>query len=235
MGWQPNTHLAPVRQILKIRNYLSTKNKNTCINWTPGHAIIRGNDLADTLAKAAAEEAKKLDAGLNVITHQDIKLASHKSAQSKWQLRWDLSARGRHAYMLMPKVGVKSTKDFPTKRAYTERVLLKTGYAALNSYLHKIGIASSPSCGCGHPAETVSHFLLDCPLHEAARDRLEFEIGKATGEYHPSLETLLGEGPDDHFTQHRNEIQMRLDDFISDSKRFSRADVKSVSAMSSQA
>lgn len=47
---------------------------------------------------------------------------------------------------------------------------LRTGMTALNSYLHKIGVAESDMCDCGQAAETVEHFLFRCKKWTTQRE-----------------------------------------------------------------
>ena len=42
---------------------------------------------------------------------------------------------------------------------------LRTGYARLNEYLHKVNVKESNKFQCG-AVESVSHYLLFCPLFE---------------------------------------------------------------------
>jgi ribonuclease HI len=44
-------------------------------NWTPRHASIKGNEIADQLAKEAAKEAEALEVNTQVFTKQDIRKA----------------------------------------------------------------------------------------------------------------------------------------------------------------
>ena len=67
---------------------------------------------------------------------------------------------------------------------------LRTGHAPLSYHLHRITKADSPACPeCGHPRETVAHFLLDCVTYRAARARMAFRLGPAAH----SLQALLTE------------------------------------------
>ena len=60
-------------------------------NWTPGHASIKGNEIADELAK----EAEALEVNTQVFTKQDIrkaardvvtkKMASKMGQQQQWE------------------------------------------------------------------------------------------------------------------------------------------------------
>ena len=54
-------------------------------NWTPGHASIKGNEIADQLAKEAAKEAEALEVNTQVFTKQDIRKAARDAVTKKWQ------------------------------------------------------------------------------------------------------------------------------------------------------
>ena len=45
-------------------------------NWTPGHAIIKGNEIADQLAKEAAKEAEAWKLNTQTFTKEDIRKAA---------------------------------------------------------------------------------------------------------------------------------------------------------------
>ena len=56
------------------------------IHWTPGHANVNGNEIADRLAKEAANEAEQNQSDThNTITKQDVKKAARDHIMEKWQ------------------------------------------------------------------------------------------------------------------------------------------------------
>ncbi|XP_053381875.1 uncharacterized protein LOC128549318 [Mercenaria mercenaria] len=73
----------------------------TDIAWTPGHANIFGNEIADRLAKEAASEAETMGESNIPTTLQDIKKAAKKSCEMKWQNRWQLTDTGRHLHQCL--------------------------------------------------------------------------------------------------------------------------------------
>ena len=74
------------------------------ISWTPGHADIKGNELADKLAKEAAEEAKEMDDSSVVVIMEVTKSAAKRSGVKKWQEMWEKSERGRALYIYRPEL-----------------------------------------------------------------------------------------------------------------------------------
>ena len=68
------------------------------INWTPGHAEIEGNEIADMLAKQGADEAEEMPDVTEAVTILDVKAAIRESGFEKWQQRWEASSTGRHLF-----------------------------------------------------------------------------------------------------------------------------------------
>ena len=69
---------------------------------------------------------------------------------------------------------------------------LKLTHMPLNTYLKRIGRATSTRCpACGAEEETIDHFLLDCPNYAYERwalNRQAIKIGKQL-----TRETIMGE------------------------------------------
>ena len=49
---------------------------------------------------------------------------------------------------------------------------LRVGMSHLNAHLYPIQLSETPQCQCGSSIETLHHFVLNCPLHQNARDHL---------------------------------------------------------------
>jgi len=191
------------------------------IHWTPGHADINGNEIADCLAKEAAKEADQLpttDAHIT-ITKQDIKKAAKDHVMMKWQKRWELSDRGRFYYNYHQNVKQKCNHDFPDKSSATIINNLRSGYAKLNDYCHKINITESPNCQCGEK-ETVEHFILYCEQYEEAREKLVREQFLLSGTLHLDLEILLTVGKQEDETLTETERARLLTQYVKETNRF---------------
>ena len=98
LGWESNNYKQTVKDTMVAIKNLQDKGVGTQIEWTPGHANIEGNEIADLLAKEAATAAADLDPSSSVTTFDDIKQAAHKTGVAKWQHQWDSSERGQHFY-----------------------------------------------------------------------------------------------------------------------------------------
>ena len=55
------------------------------IQWSPGHANISANEIADMLAKEAAKEAEEMTDVAGIANQPDVKSAARQSVKSKWQ------------------------------------------------------------------------------------------------------------------------------------------------------
>jgi hypothetical protein len=77
----------------------------------------------------------------------------------KWQNRWNFSNRGRFYHNFHHQVKTKTIHDFPNKKNSTVIYNLRSGYAKLNDYCHKLNITESANCQCGEK-ETVLYSSL---------------------------------------------------------------------------
>ena len=108
LGWTATSYKKSVEDIkLRIID-LEKSCLETNIKWTPGHADIRSNCIADELAKEAAEEAKSFPEDSQILTWADFKKFARVSCCIKWQRSWDASDTGRHLYEYKPKVSLKT-------------------------------------------------------------------------------------------------------------------------------
>ena len=65
---------------------------------------------------------------------------------------------------------------------------LRVGHAPSNQHLHRFNKIASPQCpACGHPKETVEHFLIHCPKYAHKRWPLLRNVRGGT----PKLSRLL--------------------------------------------
>ena len=137
----------------------------------------------------------------------------------KWQNRWNFNInRGRFYHNFHHQVKTKNLHDFPNKKISTVIYNLRSGYAKLNDYCHKLNITESANCQCGE-RETVEHYILHCDqyMYEEARENCMFLL---SGSMHLSLEVLLTVGEDEEVSLTETEQIRLLADYIQETKCF---------------
>jgi hypothetical protein len=185
-------------------------------NWTPGHASIKGNEIADQLVKEAAKEAEALEVTTQVFTKQDIRKAARDVVMKKWQVRWDSSNSGRHYYRFHKVLKDKVKKYLPNKRLYTVINSLRTGYSKLNAYqFHLNQHLKNDKCEHCNQREDVEHYLLNCIKYENERERLLQKLYFIRGNIKLDLDILLEVNSPD-----MENILPALAEFIEETDRF---------------
>ena len=221
LGWTPTSYQGTIGKIKKQIEGLKQKGLTIDIAWTPGHADIAGNEIADRLAKEAAKEAEGIDETQDrIVTAVDIKTAVKVSCMKKWQRRWDLSNSGRELYTHRKNVGVK--KNNLVHQKYPRVVSkLRTGYC-LNEYFHKIGVVDTPYCKCGE-IESCEHYVIECSDLQDLRERLRFKIWQQTGLDIWSMEAFLTIAIKDQYEQDRLIINEVFEEFLEKSGRLTKS------------
>ena len=160
-------------QVLNYSNIIRDKGASIELIWVPGHRNIKGNELADKLAK----EGLKLRYSNSTTTS-----LAYIGQQIRTTKRLDWS------HSLYTSKGSAYSKTFgwrirPTILANSRRTIssaffqLKLGHGHFNSYLHKLGHSPYNTCLCG-PKQTPMHLLLDCKISNirTARDKVKKEL-----------------------------------------------------------
>ena len=222
LNWASTNFTVVISQIKSLLNQLPSTAFEVSIHWTPGHATIAGNEIADRLAKDAAQQASKMPMDTSVVTNQDIKSAAKESIISKWQQRWDISETGRFLYTFKPLVDGKLYLDLPSKDLFPIIHQLRTGYCKLNEYRFKVNQCESLECDCGE-IETVQHFLLEFPLYEEERDQLLKNLFSQLGINFLDMDLLLGYSENENIPGWRESIINELGQYLARTGRlFSR-------------
>ena len=170
LGWETTSHKGTVLEGKAGIQSLQEEGVSLEISWTPGHSEIRVNELADQLAKEAANEALEMAEDHSVVTLDDVKSAAKLSGRMKWQERWDASEPGMTLNQFRPTVGYKSRvpHQFGTVSLERRVTQLRTGYVTLRDHLYKLGLVDTKLCQYGKH-ETVQHYLLACPMRIKGR------------------------------------------------------------------
>lgn len=143
----------------EILSILSTTSKFISFNWVRGHSGVEGNELADRLAKSAAEDAA-VSLSFLPIPSSHLKLTLKKRYMHLWQLRWNASLVGRYTYQFIPKIHL----DHLIQDRYL--IFFFTNHGPFAEHLYIIGKTDSPLCVCGGLGSSV-HYILECCLTRA--------------------------------------------------------------------
>ncbi|XP_062525559.1 uncharacterized protein LOC134199209 [Bombyx mori] len=139
--------------ILEIRNIIfQCMNLNLKISfaWIPSHCGIKGNEIADTLAKEA------ISCG-DVFPFKnytcDLVNLSQDFLHSSWQSSWTESSqsKGKSYSTIQPTIPSKPWffKIHFAKRVTTCLIRMRLGHVSTPAHLFKFKIVDNPACDCG--------------------------------------------------------------------------------------
>jgi hypothetical protein len=116
------------------------------IIWIPGHHEIAGNERANSEAKHAATNSTLSQQ----FKHKPLKSSRVQyikdAAKKQWQKEWAENTKtGTHLQGITRRgnCGPKLYNQINNRRTTTQIAQLRTGYCALNKYLHRFGRRSS--------------------------------------------------------------------------------------------
>ena len=148
---------------IKINSFLEEYNITLVIQWIPSHCNIPGNERADTLAKKGAAKEQSSKPVLQATVKQILK----SNTKIEWLNSWAKSEKGRSMFKYISKPNPKDQTNLLKRKDQVIIFRLRSKHVQLNSHLSRITKDHQPNCTlCGHPDETVQHFLFDCPALE---------------------------------------------------------------------
>ena len=133
----------------------SCQDHTLVLQWIPSHCNIRGNDMADTLAKEGSSKEQE-DTSTN---YQEAKSIIKAKFRRQWLQEHPDFNRSNPYYLL-------------TRSEQVIIFRLRTGHNRLNHHLFtKFRIGQTDQCPCQTGSMTTEHLLQSCPLHDDLRDR----------------------------------------------------------------
>jgi ribonuclease HI len=161
-----------ITAILESLEKLRARQVNITLRWVPAHSGVIGNEKAHQAAQSAASN------NLN-------SLAVHQQRLKSSTLLWARSAIpppeksdkdneyfSKHTDQALPGKHTKALYNTINKNDASILAQLRTGKCRLNHYLYRINAVESDICECGRHAETVKHFLFQCPRWEEKRNKM---------------------------------------------------------------
>ncbi|XP_020297379.1 uncharacterized protein LOC109861935 [Pseudomyrmex gracilis] len=158
------TESSVVWDCMQTLNRLGDHNKITLI-WVPGHQGIRGNEIADSLAKLGTlEEPAGQKVGVPFAVEKNyIKGRLKREHQDSWKKLKSC----RQAKLLMSQPSSSRVKELLAmdKDRLRLSIGLLTGHWAFKVHLYNMGLADEANCRlCGEKKEDSKHILCRCPF-----------------------------------------------------------------------
>jgi hypothetical protein len=134
--------------------------------WVSGHAGIRGNEIADELARVGSSMGFLGPEPALRVSRRDIQNKLCRCLVNQHWASWrGLGGTQRQARELIsgPSLGTKA-KLLPVNRTQSRAVIgLLAGHNTLRRHLHLLGLLGSPLCRkCGVKEKTSGHILCEC-------------------------------------------------------------------------
>jgi hypothetical protein len=120
---------------LKIREWKIT------LCWVKAHAGIRGNELADTLAKKVATN-KTIPESYNKIPKSVVIKESEDESTKKWQRNWTQTLKGKTTKEYFPDVAERLNLKLQLTQNFTAIV---SGHGKKRDYLHRFNRGRGPN------------------------------------------------------------------------------------------
>lgn len=193
-GWSTR-EIWITQNIRKLLYQISNNGGTINFVWVPGHANIRGNEIADTIAKAATSTGERR---YNIILPwQDIYTYMKKIIVSS---QLEVSTRDyRPSNYYTRNNDNASAKLWFKKAAYTRSEIslimrCRTNHALTPRKLHQMRLRETDQCDCGDGIGDLNHILLACQRFQEERKQL-FATLIACGEQFPTSIVALMANP----------------------------------------
>ena len=148
-----------MRQCQQALNDISTRHA-VRLQWVPGHAGLRGNEIADKLARSGSGQQFIGPEPFSGVSRQNI-----RGKMKRWMEKHLALWRGpvgtqRQAGPILAR-GARLLSFIRTRSRAV--IGLLTGHNTLRRRLHVMGLRNNPACRkCGTEEETSVHILGEC-------------------------------------------------------------------------
>jgi len=163
--------------IWEINEEFKRINVNLHIEWVPGHCEVKGNEIADELAKEGAKEGSIANKSSPYTSIAFLKRRVKELCLIEWNNQWQKNKKGK-SYMGTPNLRRPKPLDLLPRNMTSTIVQLRTGHGYFNSYLVRIpssGILLE-RCNCSPNPQTPKHLILECKFYSQQRKKLREDL-----------------------------------------------------------
>ena len=192
--------------IKKIQNLIRAFNKRGMVKlqWVKSHCGIKGNEIADKVAKLGLQANKSILSNLaKSEASAHLKKTFDDAHLEEWVNEVSVTRKGLHRRNIDHKIRNYPWLNNKSRRVEVVMSRLRLGHVGVMQYLHRFGMSASSVCAACNVNETIEHFVLNCVGNDVPRTRMMEELNKI-GIINPTLSDLLGAG------DHRNHIQYKI-------------------------
>jgi hypothetical protein len=183
-----NIHSFLIEEIRnKVRN-LTKQNWSVHFGWVKAHTGIDDNELADTLAKEAAQDDEERNIVYDRIPISTIATRIKEEGLNKWQTMGKGRERSRMQTFFSPTVEQRLKIRIPITPEFTAMV---SGHGKTKTYLHRFKLTDNPMCPCNEEEQSVEHLIHACRILEPQRSFLIQHITTRGGIWPPTNNELV--------------------------------------------
>ena len=134
--------------------------------WVPGHAGVRGNEIADKLARSGSDQRFIGPEPFLGVSRQNIRTKMKRWMQRQHLTLWrsPCSTQRQARELISGHNLATGARLLSFNRTQSRAVIcLLTGHNTLRKHLHVMGLSNNPTCRtCGTEEETSIHILGEC-------------------------------------------------------------------------
>ena len=161
-----NKHYILIENIRKEIKRLEDLRWTLFFNWVKAHVGIKGNEMADRLAKKVATEGIG-EIVYDKIPRQTIITEGKENGLTKWQEQRTSCTKGAVSKLFLANIKERMKTMIPISAEFTAIV---TGHSLNRSYRHKFKFIPNSTCLCRIKEEqTINHIILNCTQLENER------------------------------------------------------------------
>lgn len=149
------------------------------IKWVKAHVGLYENELADYLAKKAAQDDIS-EVVYNMIPRTHIIREAEEKGLRTWQNQWENTTKGATSKMFFPSVQERLKQWIPLN---SQTTAILTGHGKTREYYNRFKILESAMCKCNQQNQTVNHLIYECNLLNSERLILKQNITIRGGQW----------------------------------------------------